>query len=65
LPALILAGLLAAIVLIMSYQQPAERAGDTNAGPSVRTVTPAPSPSTSPNVLTPTPTSEPPQAPQP
>jgi hypothetical protein len=46
LPMVILAAVLAAIVLVMAYQQPAtERAGD-NAGPSVQTVTPAPSPST-------------------
>ena len=56
LPALILTGLLAAIVLVMAYQQPAERAGDTNAGPSVQTVTPTPSPTTEPR---------PTQAPQP
>ena len=56
LPALILTVLLAAIVLVMAYQQPAERAGDTNAGPSIQTVTPAPSPTTEPR---------PTQAPQP
>ena len=59
LPMVILAAVLAAIVLVMAYQQPAtERAGDTNAGPSVQTVTPAPSPSTSPAVPTPNPTTE-------
>lgn len=36
-----------------------ERAGDTNAGPSVETVAPKPSPSTSPAVPTPNPTTEP------
>ena len=51
LPMVILAAILAAIVLVMTYQQP-ERMGDTNAGPSVQTVTPAPSPSTSPAVPT-------------
>jgi hypothetical protein len=64
LPMVILAAVLAAIVLVMAYQQPAtERAGDTNAGPSVRTVTPAPSPSTSPAVPTPNPTTEQPNTP--
>ena len=53
---LIIAAALAAIVIVMAYQQPAERAGDTNAGPSVQTVTPAPSPTTEPR---------PTQAPQP
>jgi hypothetical protein len=62
LPMVILAAVLAAIVLVMAYQQPAtERAGDT--GPSVRTVTPAPSPSTSPAVPTPNPTTEQPNTP--
>jgi hypothetical protein len=64
---LILAAVLAAIVLVMTYQSPAERAGDTNAGPSVQTVAPTPSPSTSPVAPTPNPTTEPrpTQAPQP
>ena len=53
---LIVALVLATIVLVMTYQSPAERVGDTNAGPSVQTVTPAPSPSTEPR---------PTQAPQP
>jgi hypothetical protein len=59
LPLLVLAVVLALIVIVMAYQRPSERAGDTNAGPSVQTVTPAPSPSTSPPVPTPTPTTEP------
>lgn len=59
LPLVILAVILAVIVFAMTYRQPTtERAGDTNAGPSVQTVTPAPSPSTSPTVPTPNPTTE-------
>ena len=53
---LIIAAALAAIVIVMAYQHPPERVGDTNAGPSVQTVTPAPSPTTEPR---------PTQAPQP
>jgi hypothetical protein len=53
---LIVAVVLAAIVIVMTHQRPAERAGDTNAGPSVQTVTPAPSPTAEPR---------PTQAPQP
>ena len=53
---LILAVVLAVIVIVMAYRGPAERVGDTNAGPSVQTVTPAPSPTTEPR---------PTQAPQP
>jgi hypothetical protein len=54
---LIVAAALAAIVVAMVYQGPTtERVGDTNAGPSVQTVTPAPSPTTEPR---------PTQAPQP
>jgi hypothetical protein len=64
LPLIILAVVLAVIVFVMTYQRPAtERAGDTNAGPSVQTVTPAPSPSTSPTVPTPNPTTEQPNTP--
>jgi hypothetical protein len=64
LPMVILAAILAAIVLVMTYQQPTtERMGDANAGPSVQTVTPAPSPSTSPAVPTPNPTTEQPNTP--
>jgi cytoskeletal protein RodZ len=60
---LILAVILAAIVLLMAYQQPIpERAADTNAGPSVQTVTPVPSPSTSLAAPTPNPTTEQPNA---
>ena len=40
---LIIAAALAAIVIVMAYQHPAECAGDTNAGPSLQTVTPLPS----------------------
>jgi hypothetical protein len=48
LPLIILAAVLTVIVFVMAHQRPAtKRVGDTNAGPSVRTVTPAPSPSTS------------------
>jgi hypothetical protein len=53
---LIVVAILAAIVIVMAFQRPVERAGDTNAGPSVQTVTSAPSPSTEPR---------PTQAPQP
>ncbi len=53
---LIIAAALAAIVIVMAYQRPAERTADTNAGPSLQTVTPAPSPTTEPR---------PTQAPQP
>jgi hypothetical protein len=64
LPMVILAAVLAAIVLVMAYQRPSTgRAGDTNAGPSVQTVTPTPSPSTSPTVPTPNPTTERPNTP--
>jgi hypothetical protein len=64
LPLIILAVVLAVIVFVMAYQRPTdERAGDTNAGPSVQTVTPAPSPSTSPTVPTPNPTTEQPNTP--
>jgi hypothetical protein len=55
---LILATVLVAVVVAMTYRRPAERAGDTNAGPSVQTVAPTPSPSTSPIVPTPNPTTE-------
>ena len=54
---LILAVVLAVIVIVMAYRGPAERVGDTtNTGPSVQTVTPAPSPMAEPR---------PTQAPQP
>ena len=53
---LVVAAVLAVIVLVMTYRGPADRVGDTNAGPSVQTVTPAPSPMTEPR---------PTQAPQP
>jgi hypothetical protein len=46
---LIVAVVLATVVIAMVYRAPTtERAGDTNAGPSVQTVTPAPSPTTEP-----------------
>ena len=64
LPIVILAAILAAIVLVIIYQQSTtERMGDTNSGPSMQTVTPAPSPSTSPAVSTPNPTTEQPNTP--
>ena len=54
---LIVAAVLAIVVIAMVYRAPtAERVGDTNAGPSIQTVTPAPSPTTEPR---------PTQAPQP
>ena len=53
---LVVAVILAAIVVVMTYRGPADRAGDTNSGPSVQTVTPTPSPTTEPR---------PTQAPQP
>lgn len=54
---ILLAAAVVLIVIAMAYQQPTtERIGDTNAGPSVQTVTPAPSPTTEPR---------PTQAPQP
>jgi hypothetical protein len=65
---ILLAAAVVLIVIAMAYQRPTtERVGDTNAGPSVQTVTPAPTPSTSPAVPTPNPTTEPrpTQAPQP
>ena len=43
-PPLVLTRVLAIILLVMAYQSPAERVGDTNAGPSVQTLTPPPSP---------------------
>jgi hypothetical protein len=53
---LVVAVVLAAIVIAMTYQRPGERAADANAGPTIQTVTPAPSPTTEPR---------PTQAPQP
>jgi hypothetical protein len=50
-----------AIVLILMFNPftTVNRAEDTNAGPSVQTVTPSPSPSTLPAGPSPTPTTEP------
>jgi hypothetical protein len=62
------AAVIAVSMIAVFYPASESRVGDTNnAGPSVRTVNPAPTPSTSPAVATPNPTTEPrpTQAPQP
>lgn len=41
---LVVAVVLAAIVLVMTYRSPADRVGDTSTGPSMQTVTPTPAP---------------------
>jgi hypothetical protein len=67
-PILLALAVVAAVIAMMYPRTATERVGDTtNTGPSMQTVTPAPSPSTSAVVPTPNPTTEPrpTQAPQP
>ncbi len=59
-PPLIIAAAIAVLMLVMLMPSGRERVGDTtNNGPSVKTVTTTPTPSTAPVVPGPTPTGEP------
>jgi hypothetical protein len=53
------AAVIAVLMIAVFYPGSEGRVGETNAGPSVQTVAPTPSPSTSPAVRTPNPTTEP------
>lgn len=57
---LLLAAAAAVLLIALFYPMSSGRVGDTtNAGPSVQTMTPQPTPSTSPRVPTPRPTTDP------
>jgi hypothetical protein len=64
-PLLLAAAIVLGVVALVSHQSPTTTIGDTNTGPSVKTVEPMPSPSPSPAVPTPNPTTEPPTTPPP
>lgn len=59
LPFILAAALAVVLMMILLFPRPAAQLGDTNAGPSVRTVTPQPAPSTSPAIPTPSPATDP------